>query len=162
MPAAIQSEAVPLARLGFLAQGLLCLALLAAAIRAIRVGNTSLHARLMLQMSATIFGAVLLRVMLALAARAGLPFDAAYGAIAWLSWLLPFAIVSAWPRFREIPSTQRGAHEHSWRVSCAHGNRHGMKFNRECANSYAPSTSSAAPDQTSKIAFQRVPKVKEF
>jgi uncharacterized membrane protein len=61
LPAAIQSEAVPLARLGFLAQGLLCLALLATAIRAIRVGNTSLHARLMLQMSATIFGAVLLR-----------------------------------------------------------------------------------------------------
>jgi hypothetical protein len=27
-----------------------------------------------------------------------------------------------------------------------------MKFNRECANSYAPSTSSAAPDQASKIA----------
>ena len=63
---------------------------------------------------------------------------------------------------QEIPSTQRGAHKHSWRVSCAHGNRHGMKFNRECANSYAPSASSAAPDQTSKIAFQRVPKVKEF
>ena len=28
-----------------------------------------------------------------------------------------------------------------------------MKFNRECANSYAPSTSSAAPDQASKIVF---------
>jgi uncharacterized membrane protein len=89
LPAAIQSDAVPLARLGFLAQGLLCLALLAAAIRAIRVGNTSLHARLMLQMGATIFGAVLLRVMLALATRntnqcqrAGLPSSGSQNAVA--------------------------------------------------------------------------------
>lgn len=53
--------------------------------------------------SATIFGAILLRVMMALATHTGLPFDAAYGAVAWLSWLLPFAIVSAWPRFRNHP-----------------------------------------------------------
>jgi uncharacterized membrane protein len=118
LPAAIQSEAVPLARFGFLAQGLLCLALLAAAIRAIRVGNTSLHARLMLQMSATIFGAVLLRVMMALATRTGLPFDAAYGAVAWLSWLLPFAIVSAWPRFRRSRRPSEG-HTSTARASAA-------------------------------------------
>jgi uncharacterized membrane protein len=104
LPAAILSEAVLLARLGFLAQGLLCLALLAAAVRAIRLGNKRLHARLMLQMSATIFGAILLRVMMALATLAGLPFDSAYGVVAWLSWLLPFAIVSAWPRLRNHPS----------------------------------------------------------
>ena len=110
MPAALQSEAVPLARLGFLAQGLLCLALLAAAIRAIRAGNPNLHARLMLQMSATIFGAVLLRIMMALAARTGLPFDTAYAAAAWLSWLLPLVIVSAWPRRLALTSIRRKPH----------------------------------------------------
>jgi uncharacterized membrane protein len=102
LPTALQSGALPLARIGFLTQGMLCLAFLAAAVRAIRMGDIAQHARLMLQMSAMIFGAVILRIMMALATRCGLPFDTAYVAIAWLSWLLPLGTVSAWPRLRSV------------------------------------------------------------
>jgi uncharacterized membrane protein len=100
LPTALQSGAPTLARIGFSIQGMLCLAFLAAAVRAIRMGDIEQHARFMLQMSAIIFGAVILRIMMALATRCGLPFDTAYAAIAWLSWLLPLTTVSAWPRLR--------------------------------------------------------------
>jgi hypothetical protein len=100
LPAALRSEAVLLARLGFLTQGVLCLAFLAGAVRAIRARDIERHARCMLQVGATIFGAVVLRIMMALAAVFELPFDAAYAAIAWLSWALPLAIVSIWPPIR--------------------------------------------------------------
>jgi uncharacterized membrane protein len=49
LPAGLQSEAVLLARLGFLTQGVLCVAFLAGAVRAIRSRNIARHARFMLQ-----------------------------------------------------------------------------------------------------------------
>jgi hypothetical protein len=85
---------VPLARLGFLTQGVLCLAFLAGAVWAIRARDIERHARFMLQVGAIVFGAVVLRLMMALAAVLELPFDAAYAATAWLCWALPLAIVS--------------------------------------------------------------------
>jgi len=51
----------------------------------------------MLSVGALIFGAVVLRTMVLLAARLELPFEAAYSAAAWLSWSLPLTAVWFWP-----------------------------------------------------------------
>jgi len=96
LPSSLASEASPLARLGFFTQGVLCLAFLLQAIRAIRMGKVERHARLMLCIGAIMFGAVLLRLMMALAVRLQLPFEAAYAIIAWLSWALPLTGVCVW------------------------------------------------------------------
>lgn len=103
LPAALQSAAVPLARAGFFAQGVLCLGFLIQAVRAIRAGDVQRHAQLMAGASALVFGAVLLRVMMAIAASLGLPFDASYAALAWGSWGLPLIGVALWSRCRGIP-----------------------------------------------------------
>src|SRR5262249_9539452 len=89
LPAALLSEAVPLARAGFFAQGTLCLVFVIGAVRAIRVRNVQHHAELMLRVSALVFGAVVLRIMMAAAMSLQLPFNPTYAAMAWLSWALP-------------------------------------------------------------------------
>src|SRR6185503_11030084 len=74
LPSAFASEAVPAAKLGFLAQGGLCLALLILALVAIRRGERGRHAQLMQQAAATAFGAVVLRLLLVPAVLLELPF----------------------------------------------------------------------------------------
>ena len=96
LPSAIASEAVWVAKLGFLAQGGLCLTLLILALVAIRRGKRARHAQWMQQAAATAFGAVVLRLLLVLAVLLELPFDAAYAVIAWVSWMLPLAAVHVW------------------------------------------------------------------
>jgi len=96
LPSAFASEAVPAAKLGFLAQGGLCLALLILALVAIRRGERGRHAQLMQQTAATAFGAVVLRLLLVPAVLLELPFDVAYAVIAWVSWMLPLAAVHVW------------------------------------------------------------------
>jgi hypothetical protein len=100
VPSALYSDAVPLARLGFLTQGVLCLLFLVGAELAIRARNIQRHAQLMLWVSALVFGAVVLRLLMALAMQFGLIFDAAYGVVAWLSWALPLATVLLWPTYK--------------------------------------------------------------
>jgi hypothetical protein len=100
LPAALQSAAVPLARAGFFAQGVLCLGFLIQAVRAIRAGGVQRHAQLMVAVSALVYGAVLLRAMMATAVSLGLPFDASYAVLAWGSWGLPLTGVALWSRLR--------------------------------------------------------------
>ena len=98
LPSALQSEATPVARLGFLTQGVLCLVFLVDGVRAIRARDPRRHAQLMLRVSALVFGAIVLRILMAGAMNLGWPFNPTYAALAWLSWSLPLAIVLLWPR----------------------------------------------------------------
>jgi uncharacterized membrane protein len=89
---ALASEATAIARAGFFAQGLVWLALLAAAFAAIRSGDVSRHARLMIAMAAVGSGAIWLRLEMAGIVALGAPFDSAYGAAAWACWLVPLSL----------------------------------------------------------------------
>lgn len=103
LPSALQSEAVPLARLGFFTQGVLCLVFLVGGVRAIRRRDARRHAQLMARLSAVVFGVIALRALMAVAASLGLPFDPTYAALAWLSWSLPLAMVVLWPTLVRPP-----------------------------------------------------------
>ena len=102
VPTALQSEAVPMARAGFLAQAILCLLFVIGAVKAIRAHDVQRHAQLMMRVSALVFGAVVLRIMMAVAMSFGLPFDPTYAVVAWLSWLLPLIGVLIWPRCNNL------------------------------------------------------------
>jgi uncharacterized membrane protein YozB (DUF420 family) len=65
LPSAVMSNALPLARLGFLAQSALFLALLAQAIAAISKRRVDDHQRAMLRVSAILFSVVVLRLAVA-------------------------------------------------------------------------------------------------
>lgn len=97
LPSAFHSEAGPVARLGFLTQGVLCLVFLIDGVRAIWMRNRQRHAQMMMRVSALVFGAIVLRALMAVAMSLGWPFDATYAALAWLSWCLPLALVMLWP-----------------------------------------------------------------
>jgi len=103
LPSALQSEAVPLARLGLFTQGVLCLVFLVGGVRAIRRRDARRHAQLMARLSAVVFGVIALRALMAAAASLGLPFDPTYAALAWLSWSLPLAMVVLWPTLVRPP-----------------------------------------------------------
>lgn len=95
---ALASEATAIARAGFFAQGLVCLALLAAAFGAIRGRDVSRHARLMITMAAVVSGAIWLRLVMAGIVALGAPFDAAYGVAAWACWLVPLSLALSMSR----------------------------------------------------------------
>ena len=92
---AVASEASVAARAGFFVQGLAWLALLAAAVAAIRCGDRALHARLMIAMACVASGAVWLRPVTAGAVALNLPFETVYAVAAWACWLIPVAIALA-------------------------------------------------------------------
>lgn len=98
VPTAQSSLAPAAARAGFLTQGAVCLACLAAGWSAIRRKRVLLHRRLMTAAAATAFGAVVLRGLLIGVDAAGLPFEPSYAVAAWLAWLLPLAATAAWSR----------------------------------------------------------------
>jgi uncharacterized membrane protein len=91
---ALASEATIVARAGFFVQGVVWLALLAAALIAIRRGNVARHARLMIAMAAVASGAIWLRLVMYGAVSAGLPFDPVYAAAAWACWMAPLALAT--------------------------------------------------------------------
>lgn len=97
LPCALLSESAPVARLGFLAQGVLCLVFVVGGVRAIEAREVRRHAQMMARLGALVFGVIVLRVALAMAASLGWPFDPTYAVLAWLSWALPLAIVVLWP-----------------------------------------------------------------
>ena len=92
-PVALASDSVFGARLGFLAQGVVWLGLLAAGVAAIRAGERQRHARLMLAMAAVSTGAIWVRLTTAVVVTQRLPFDPIYTCAAWFGWLLPLALV---------------------------------------------------------------------
>ena len=94
LPLALQSDAPLTARLGFLTQGLVWLTLLGIGLRAIRRGQRERHRCAMILLTCVAFGAVLLRILLALQSKF-FPFDdvrSAYALIAWASWTLPLCV----------------------------------------------------------------------
>jgi hypothetical protein len=97
LPVALYSHSVAMARMGFLAQGLVWLGLIALGIMAVRRRRFADHARLMLMMAAVASGALWVRLTTSVATGYDLPFDAVYGCAAWLGWLLPLAVVTLLP-----------------------------------------------------------------
>ena len=75
---ATASEASVAARAGFFVQGLVWIALLLAAITAIRRNNRALHARCMIAMACVASGAPWLRLVMAMTTTLGWPFDLSY------------------------------------------------------------------------------------
>lgn len=97
LPVALASHSVAVARAGFLAQGLAWLALIALGALAARRRQFDRHAQLMVAMAAVASGALWVRLATTVATTCDLPFDAIYGAAAWLGWLMPLAVVTLWP-----------------------------------------------------------------
>jgi hypothetical protein len=93
LPVAVMSHSPPLARAGFLAQGLVWLYLLGTAFVAIRRRDVRRHAHLMLAMVAVTTGAVWFRVITGTAIVLHLPFDPVYALAAWSGWLAPLSVV---------------------------------------------------------------------
>jgi len=100
---AAASEAGLAARAGFFVQGLVWIALLVAAITAIRSGNRALHARLMIAMACVASGALWLRLVMTAAVALGWPFDTVYAVAAWACWLVPLAIAGFFARTISAP-----------------------------------------------------------
>jgi len=98
LPSAVMSVAAPLARTGFLVQGLATLWLLAAAVLAIRRGDARRHGALMRAMTTVVAGVIVLRLVLAACASLGWWSDDLYAILAWGSWIIPLAIVEGWTR----------------------------------------------------------------
>jgi predicted membrane protein DUF2306 len=97
LPVAVFSHAVAMARAGFLAQGVVWLALIALGIIAVRQRRFGDHARLMLAMAAVASGALWVRLTTTVATSYDLPFDPVYSCAAWLGWLAPLAVVTLLP-----------------------------------------------------------------
>lgn len=95
-PVAVIAPVTTFSALGFAAQGMTWLVLLAFGIRHIRAGRVARHRACMVLMAATMTGAVVFRVLLALWALAGpvRHFESAYAADAWIAWLLPLTIAA--------------------------------------------------------------------
>lgn len=97
IPVAIYSHSVLMARVGFLAQGIVWLTLIALGIAAVRRRRFGDHARLMLMMAAVASGALWVRLTTTVATGYDLPFDPVYSSAAWLGWLVPLAVVTFLP-----------------------------------------------------------------
>src|SRR5262249_33832087 len=94
---ALASGASTAARAGFFTQGLIWLALLAAAVIAIRQGLVLRHVRMMFAMAAVASGAIWLRPAVYAAISAGLPFGPAYAVAAWACWMIPLGMTLVAP-----------------------------------------------------------------
>lgn len=93
LPSALASDAEPLARAGFLAQGLLALILMAVGLAGIARGRRDVHGPAMASLAAIVSGAVVLRLLVLGVVALGVPFEPSYTAIAWLAWLLPLGLL---------------------------------------------------------------------
>lgn len=93
LPVAVASEASWAARVGFATQAIVWLALLLAAVSAIRRADRTRHTWLMLAVAAVASGALWLRLASWMAVKLGLPFETIYATAAWLSWMLPLGAI---------------------------------------------------------------------
>lgn len=91
LPVALASEATAMTRAGFTAQAVTWLALLGAAILAIRRRDVKRHRRLMMGVAAVASGAIWLRLVLVATLAAELPFETVYAVAAWACWIVPLA-----------------------------------------------------------------------
>ena len=117
LPCALLSEALPVARAGFAAQGLLGLALLTQAVNAISRGRMVPHKRAMLRAASLLSGVVVLRLMVWAAAAWPANFDMAYAVIAWLSWVIPLTTAELWLQ-RRFRFARLGNSRRARRLSC--------------------------------------------
>ena len=101
VPSALLSEAAIMARIGFMVQALVGLGCVALGVVAICSGRIAAHRRHMANATAVFGGVILLRFLLSAVALLGLPFEASYAALAWLSWLLPLLGLGLWRRWRD-------------------------------------------------------------
>lgn len=92
-PVAILSSSVLPARVGFIAQAIVWLALLVIGVKAARTRQINIHRTAMLAMTAVSSGAIFVRLTTAAAVTAGLPFDPIYATAAWVGWLVPLGVV---------------------------------------------------------------------
>jgi len=115
LPVALYSHSAAMARAGFLAQGVVWLALIALGIIAVRQRRFGDHARLMLAMAAVASGALWVRLTTTVATSYDLPFDPVYGCAAWLGWLVPLAVVTLFS-MPWAPSRSPGYWVHSSQV----------------------------------------------
>ena len=103
----------PIARAGFF---LLSVAWVYTGWRAyasVRQGDIASHRQWMVRNFALTLAAVTLRIYLPLAMVAGVPFEAAYVAIAWLCWVPNLVVAQAWLRTRTYhgrPNVADGSH----------------------------------------------------
>jgi hypothetical protein len=84
---ALVSQGGAVAHVGFALLAVAWLGATGTAYRRIWLGDRAAHGRWMVRSFALTFAAVTLRIELPLSQIAGVPFDAAYPAIAWLCWL---------------------------------------------------------------------------
>ena len=103
LPVALASDSAIMARAGFLAQGLVWLALIVAGVAAIRRRDVGTHKFFMIAMATVASGAIWVRLTTAVATSYQLPFDAVYGCVAWAGWMVPLLLVTAWPRRVHVP-----------------------------------------------------------
>ena len=102
LPAGVASVALPMARAGFVVQGLVWIAFNIAAFAAIRRAQVPRHGWLMLVMAAVASGAIWLRFTTVALARSDLPFEQLYAVAAWGAWMVPLAVaLLAW-RWRSV------------------------------------------------------------
>jgi Predicted membrane protein (DUF2306) len=105
LPVALASEGLWQARAGFLVQGVVWIALVLSAVRAIRKGNRVRHMWLMPAVAAVASGAQWLRLASWTAASWDLSFATIYALASWLSWMLPLAaigLLARWTRPSKI------------------------------------------------------------
>jgi len=102
-PVAYESTSPLVARLGFVAQGSVWLALVVAGVVAIRRKERARHATLMLAMTAVASGAIWVRLTTAIATSWNLPFDPVYSCATWFGWLVPLALVLAFSPVPVLP-----------------------------------------------------------
>ena len=115
------------ARLGFAALALAWLYTGTRAYLAIRSRDVAAHRRWMVRNFALTFAAVTLRIYLPASALAGVSFELAYPAIAWLCWAPNLVVAELW--FNRTPGAQLGGGNRA-AVSCAHGCRRDAAYRR--------------------------------
>ncbi len=98
------------ARLGFAALALAWLYTGTRAYLAIRSRDVAAHRRWMVRNFALTFAAVTLRVYLPASALAGIDFELAYSAIAWLCWMPNLVFAELW--FNRIADARFGSSAH--------------------------------------------------
>jgi uncharacterized membrane protein YozB (DUF420 family) len=110
LPTSVMSEALPIARLGFVTQGTLTLTFLTQALIAIGRGDISRHTRAMQRASALLLSVIVLRILVSIAGSWPMSFAATYVVIAWVSWAVPLAAVEFWLRREAFRLRRRYSH----------------------------------------------------
>jgi len=96
LPMGLMAHGGPVAQVGMTINASLWLATLVGAIYAILRRDIPTHRRWMIRNLALTYSAVTLRVIVQVAVRLDLDYEAVYPLAAWANWLLPLAAVELW------------------------------------------------------------------